>query len=98
MSVKNLTPTVVYGISDALPAVPPMPIISKRSPTNKDFAPFGQIWVNTANNTGWLLTSIANNIATWLQLEASGGTGVFASVEATTGNITADLGNIIASA
>jgi len=73
------------------------PIISKRNPTINDKAPLGstglgQIWVNKAANTVFVLTSVVNNHAIWTQL--GGATGTFTSVTASTGNIVATLGNI----
>jgi hypothetical protein len=97
MSVSNNRPNVAYGISDALLKTPGFPIISKRAPLTTDKAPIGQVWIFTTSNLVYILTSIVANSATWILVEAGGGTGVFASLEATTGNITADLGNIVAS-
>jgi hypothetical protein len=98
MSVSNLNKNVAYGLSQALLGVPPSQIISKRSPTTADKAPVGQEWVNIVTNQIYFLAGIANNLATWNLMAAGGGSGVFSSVEATTGNITADLGNIVATA
>jgi hypothetical protein len=98
MSVSNNRPNVAYGISDALLKTPGFPIVSKRAPLTTDKAPIGQVWIYTTSNLVYILTSVVNNLATWILVEVGGGSGVFASVEATTGNITADLGNIVATA
>ena len=98
MSVSNLNQNVAYGLSQALLGVLASPIISKRSPTTADKAPIGQEWVNIVTNQIYFLAGIANNLATWNLMEAGGGSGVFASVEATTGNITADTGSVVVTA
>lgn len=77
---------VAYGLSEPLPVVSPAPIVAKRAPTTSDFAPIGQLWVEPVNSSGvaqnlaWILTSIISNSATWIQLESSGGPGVFSSL------------------
>jgi hypothetical protein len=98
MSVSNLYASVGYGLSEALPVIPPAPIVSQRTPTTADKAPIGQEWVYVPSNAVYILTSIVSNSATWVLLGAAGGSGVFSSVTATTGNITATLGSIVSSA
>ena len=85
---------LAYAVNQPTLQTPPMAIISNRAPTVNDRATPGQAWI--FGNALYILTSNKNNISTWLLVESGGGTGVFASLEATTGNITADLGNIIA--
>jgi hypothetical protein len=94
----NITNAVAYGLSSPLVAVPPKAIPSLRNPGTGDKAQVGQLWVNLSTNAYFVLTSISNNSATWVASSGGGGAGVFASVEATTGNITADLGNFVATA
>lgn len=51
----------------------PLPVVSKsRAPTtaDKNF-PLGQMWVYTASNIAYILTSIANNSATWTSINSS---------------------------
>lgn len=91
---SNIYRPVAYGLSDALLNVFPAPIVGKRNPLGADKALIGSIWVNTVTNNAFVLTSIVNNIAAWTGI--AGGTGIFTSVEATSGNITADAGNIVA--
>lgn len=83
-----------YGLTDALLNVFPAPIVSTRNPTTKDRAQFGTVWVNKSTNNYFVLTSIVANIATWTS--TSNGAGIFFSLEATGGDITADVGNIVA--
>lgn len=85
-----------YGLSDALLDVFPRPYASTRNPTTADKAQIGTLWVNKSTNDFFVLTSIVSNQATWSS--PSNGSGVFTSLEATTGNITADLGDIVATA
>lgn len=87
---------VAYGLSQPLLNVFPFPIVSTRNPTSKDRAQLGTVWVNKSTNDYFVLTSVAANVSTWSSV--SNGAGIFTSLEATTGNITADLGNIVATA
>jgi hypothetical protein len=102
MSLNNLRPDAAYGLSSALINTPPQPIVAARAPTTNDKAPIGQEWVVPSANTVYFLTSIVNNLANWLLVATSGGSGVFATVTTTGVNgsgagITANVGNIIAS-
>lgn len=85
MSVNNQRKNVAYGLSDALLNVSPLPIVSKRSPTTADSAPLGQIWINTALNAAFILTSIVNNAANWADI--AGAAGLFSSLTVTPGPI-----------
>lgn len=93
MAVNNYL-NVSYGLSQALINVFPFPIVSTRNPTTADKSQLGTVWVNKSTNAFYILTSIAANSASWVSV--GNGTGIYASLEATTGNITADLGDIIA--
>lgn len=84
MSLNNLRPDVAYGLSSATINTPPQPIVAARAPTAQDKAPIGQEWVVPSANQVYFLTSIINNIATWLLVETSGGAGVFNSVTSAT--------------
>jgi hypothetical protein len=59
---------VGYGLTNALPTIYGPPIIAKRAPTTADKYQIGQLWVNTSANTAYILTSIANNAASWLSI------------------------------
>ncbi len=80
------------------------PIISKRSPTTRDKAELGTIWINTVLNDAFILTSVASGVATWIN--AGGGSGTFSSLSISgasvlTGAVTAStlgLGVVFSSA
>jgi hypothetical protein len=59
-----------------------LPIVAKRAPTIADFNyQIGQLWVQpktsagAALNSAWILTSVINNSANWLSIQAGGGSG-----------------------
>jgi hypothetical protein len=79
MSV-NQPKNTVYGLSQAILAATPAPIVSKRNPAANDYAAVGTIWCNITNNNVYILASIVANVATWIQVQAEGGGGVFASL------------------
>lgn len=87
---------VAYGLTQPLLNVFPFPIVSTRNPTTADRAQLGTVWVNKSTNDYFVLTSVVANVSIWSSV--SNGAGIFTSLEATTGNITADLGNIVATA
>ena len=66
--MANQRPQVAYGLSQPNFAVSPQPITATRVPTATDFAVLGTIWINTATNVAWILTSVVNNAATWTQI------------------------------
>ena len=66
MAVNNQRDTA-YGLNQALIGLVPRPIVSRRNPTVNDKAPIGQIWVNRAVNTAYILTQITGNQAIWTQ-------------------------------
>ncbi len=85
---------VAYGLSQALIGVFPAPVVAQRDPSTRDTAQIGTIWINNATNDFFILTSIASGLAQWSA--PANGTGIFTSLEATTADITADQGNIVA--
>lgn len=95
MSVQQFQ-QVSYGLTQPLILEAQIPIVSLRAPTTADKALIGTIWVQTSSNTYWVLTSIANNLATWITF-GGGGAGVFTSLVVNPGNITVTNGNIIVS-
>lgn len=72
------------------------PIVSKRSPTNKDRAELGTIWINTTLNDIFILTSVVSGLSTWIN--CGGGTGTFAALTVDPGDTTITAGNLIVSA
>lgn len=76
------------------------PIIANRAPTSNDMAAFGQIWINKATLTIYMLAGTTNGAAQWKTSPASG-LGSFTSVTVdpgnvhiTSGNVTLDSGNV----
>lgn len=65
----------------------PTNIISPRSPGVHDQALIGQLWVNTATNGVFILTSIVGGLYNWESLTEGGGTGTFTTLTVT-GNAT----------
>lgn len=86
-------PQIAYGLDNPLQNVFPKPIEARRAPKTSDHFQVGQVWVDVTTNTAYMLTSIAANLSQWTNL-VGGGTGIFNAVEATLGNITADVGDI----
>lgn len=76
---------VAYGLTQALENLSPQPIVAKRAPTTADKAQLGTIWVIPSLGAAYLLVAIANNLATWILLESSGGAGLFSSLTVTPG-------------
>jgi hypothetical protein len=64
-----------------------LPVVSLRAPATSDKAQIGTLWVDTATNAAYILTSIVNNLANWLLVEAGGGTGTFSALTVTPGPI-----------
>lgn len=62
---------VAYGLSDALLNVGQLPIISLRAPTTGDKAELGTIWIFKPQNLAFILTSIVNNEAQWVNISQS---------------------------
>lgn len=70
------------------------PIVAKRAPTTRDKYEIGKVWIDTTNDDAYFITSVTVGAAVWIN--AGGGSGSFASITATTGDIIADAGNIVA--
>lgn len=68
---------VAYGFSQSLLGVPNSPIIAQRNPTTNDKAAVGTIWINVPGNDPWILTSIVDNVATWVNTNASSAANTF---------------------
>lgn len=62
---------VAYGFSQALIGVFPPPILSQRDPTSGDKASIGTIWINETASDPFILVSIVDNVATWVNINAS---------------------------
>ena len=72
------------------------PIVARRAPTVSDFEEIGTIWIDQPNDDVYVITSVVANQAIWVG--SGGGTGIFAALQATTGNITATLGDVVITA
>lgn len=82
-----------YGMDSSLIDMAPEPIVAVRDPSTSDFAEIGTLWVNTADNSVWCLTSITSNSANWSTSPASG-VGIFSEVQITTGDLEVDQGDV----
>lgn len=63
---------ISYGLSEPLIDNGQGPIIAKRDPATNDKALVGTEWVNTDDNTAFFLTSVVDNIATWVPITNTG--------------------------
>ncbi len=79
MSVQQ-PQNVSYGLNQALINNSPTPIASKRNPAANDYAAVGTIWCDVLTNEVFILASIVANVATWVEVAAGGGAGIFASL------------------
>lgn len=84
MSLNQRT-NIAYGLTQALVSLYPDPIISARVPGTTDFAQLATVWIVPATNTVYMLSSVANNVATWTILSNGGGGGVFNNLTVTPG-------------
>jgi hypothetical protein len=73
MSVNQRNPTA-YGFSQPLVDVSGKTIISKRAPTARDKAQIATLWINTTDQSVYIITSIIDNVANWELLSTAGGT------------------------
>jgi hypothetical protein len=68
---------VAYGFSQSLLTIPNQPIVAQRNPTVNDKANIGTIWINQTNNNAYIITSIVDNVATWLAIGTTTDANVF---------------------
>ena len=77
----------LYGFPQPLTSVFPAPIKSLRAPATSDFHyQIGQVWVDTANSTSYILSSVVANSATW---------NIMATNPSTFTTLTADSGGAV---
>lgn len=70
---------------------PPNVITTVRNPAANDINfPIGTIWVNTSNNTDWMLTSVVAGAATWA-VNGSGATGGIVTITGDSGGAESPL-------
>lgn len=55
----------LYGFPQPLTQIPAAAIVSARAPLATDVHPVGQVWIRTATNQAWTLTSVVAGAATW---------------------------------
>jgi len=73
------------------------PAISKRAPTTKDKGfELGTMWIDTALNDVYVLTSVKANLANWEG--TGGGTGSFSALSVNPGNATITAGDLTVTA
>ena len=72
MSIR-IHQNVVYGLTEALTNVPLLPIVANRAPTTRDMAALGTIWIFKPQNIAYVLTSVVNNEATWVNITQAPG-------------------------
>ena len=65
MAVKRVKSQLAYGLTDSLITLAPTPIVGVRNPAGSDRAEIGTMWVNKANNTVYVITSIVADVSTW---------------------------------
>lgn len=85
MSVQQYK-QVGYGLTQALIPLAAFPITSSRAPLTTDKAQLGTIWVYQPSNSAYVLVSIVNNSATWVNV--SGGSGSFTNLTVTNLTVT----------
>jgi hypothetical protein len=73
MSTRLYNATAAGGLGDPLQQVPLLPIIANREPTTSDYAPLGTIWDFKAQNLLWIISSIVNQVATWIPINQIAG-------------------------
>jgi hypothetical protein len=63
---RNSRNSYGFGLGGPLPALAPTPIISTRVPATTDInLEIGSLWINTATNQAWTLTSVSAGSANW---------------------------------
>src|SRR5579872_1838669 len=100
MAVNNNFINSVPSLYQPLATVFRAPIVAKRAPTANDINyPLGQMWIFSANNAAYVLTSVLAGAAAWQ--DVSGAAGVFTSLTvnpgptnlSTVGNGAVSIGN-----
>lgn len=86
-------PQVGYGLTGPLQTQAPLPVQSQRQPNHNDVGyVIGQIWICVPLNLIFILTSVVNNSASWINPAAGGGGGGFTTL-ASTSTINLDTAN-----
>jgi filamentous hemagglutinin len=93
MAVRQTLAQYAYGVGDNLIPLAPLPIVANRDPRSSDFAQPGTIWINSSDDTIWMLATITSNSANW-QTSPASGVGIFTSVQVTPGDLDVDQGDV----
>lgn len=93
MAIKPSRRNTLYARGANRIGAPMDPIILNRPPTTNDKASIGQILIDKANQHFYILGNITNGDAQWLTLAEN--LGQFQEIVATTGDITAQEGNVV---
>jgi len=97
--MPTLSPKVTpyYGGGQAVDPANVLKTTATTPPTTLTQDRLGTIQVNNATASAWLLVSKSGGVDTWLALGGGGAAFTAASLTASTGNITATLGNLVLS-
>jgi len=93
MAIRQNFVQYVYGVGDNLIQIPPQPIVANRDPSTADFAQPGTVWINSTDDTIWMLATITSNSANW-QTSPASGVGIFTSVQVNPGDLDVDAGDV----
>ncbi len=74
---KQIYRKVSYGLSEPLVNIGQEPIVSKKDPRASDRAQIGTEWINTATNNAFVITSVVDNLATWININSGSATNSF---------------------
>lgn len=72
MAIKRQRISTAYGLSDALLALSPEPVVAQRAPQTSDFAQIGTLWLDQASSNAYVLISIIANSSLWATIAGSG--------------------------
>ena len=82
---KQIYRKVSYGLSEPLVNIGQEPIVSKKDPRASDRAQIGTEWINTATNNAFVITSVVDNLATWININSGSATNSFVADSPVTG-------------
>lgn len=97
MSVRAPQNQQNYSVNQPITQHSFRPIIANRAPSTRDFASFGQIWINKATLTVYMLAGTTNGAAQWKTSPASG-LGTFTAVTIDPGDVTVVSGDVTVAA
>lgn len=87
----------VYNAGGTLAPLYTVPVVVDRAPRTNDFALPGQIWIDSATQSIYMLASITANSANWTTSPGSG-VGVFTSVTVNPGDVEIVAGDLVVDA